>query len=108
MSSAETYSEELAPEDLLIAVGDVLRQLREASGLRQRDLARKIGASQATISYLENGSSNTRVSTIFRVAQALGQDVEINFVEQEEYSDEDSIFDEALKEAMEEMAGKES
>ena len=51
----ETFREGYKARDALIRMGEMLRNLREASGLRQEELAAKIGMSQPAISRLESG-----------------------------------------------------
>ena len=50
----------------------VIAQLREREGWSQEVLAAKTGLRTATISNLENGKSNPRMSTLQAVADALG------------------------------------
>ena len=50
-----------------------LRELRDAAGLTQRQLAAKVGIRQATISDLENGhSQRIDLSLVDRLAKVLG------------------------------------
>jgi|GEM_PF-1967254 len=44
---------------------------REIMGLRQQDLARKIGSTQKVISKLENGDVNVGIGLVNRIASAL-------------------------------------
>jgi transcriptional regulator with XRE-family HTH domain len=53
-------------------LGMTLRQYREAAGLTQMELANRIGMDMAEISRLELGKRDPRLSTIVRVATALG------------------------------------
>lgn len=48
-----------------------LRQLREAAGLTQAQLAAAAGVRQATVSDLENGKQTPTVSTLSDLAEAL-------------------------------------
>jgi transcriptional regulator with XRE-family HTH domain len=94
-----------ALKNLLSNTGDILRHLREESGLGQREVAAEIGATQATISYLENGKNDTFVGTLQRVANAYGHDIVIQFVPIEPTSVADMTeeqFMNALFEATEE------
>lgn len=54
------------------AVGDAVRTRREAAGLSMRSLATKAGVSQPFLSQLEHGTSAASISTLYRVAAALG------------------------------------
>jgi len=59
---------------------DVVRMLierRSKLGMSQTELARIIGTRQPAISRLENGDSNTTLSTLFRVTEALGLDISL-------------------------------
>ena len=52
-----------------------LRQVREQQVMTQEELAEKSGVTQATISRLEHGAHDARMSTIRKVAKALGVDL---------------------------------
>jgi transcriptional regulator with XRE-family HTH domain len=54
------------------AVPDVLRSLRIAAGLRQEDLAKKIGSPQSFISKYENGERRLDVIEARTICLALG------------------------------------
>ena len=84
--------------ELLKNVGRVLASLREAAGYSQREAAQEIGASQATVSYLENGKTDSHILTIQKWANLYGYDVELHFTRR---TDE---FDQALIEAITELA----
>jgi transcriptional regulator with XRE-family HTH domain len=49
----------------------------EEQGLQRRDLADRMGVSAALVSRLLNGSPNLTISTLARVASALGLDVDV-------------------------------
>jgi transcriptional regulator with XRE-family HTH domain len=49
-----------------------LKELRERAFLTQADLAEKSGVAEATINRLELAKREARISTIRRLAQALG------------------------------------
>jgi transcriptional regulator with XRE-family HTH domain len=57
--------------DLTAAFADVLRQLRERSGLSQEALATKSGLDRTFISLLERGQRQPTLKTMARLAQAL-------------------------------------
>jgi transcriptional regulator with XRE-family HTH domain len=52
--------------------GQQLVRIRKRKGLSQRELARKMGTSQRMISYYERQMGNPSMSTIEKLAQALG------------------------------------
>lgn len=54
-------------------------QARKERRMTQKELADKSGIYQADVSKMERGLSNPSLSTIQRVADALGVDVQINF-----------------------------
>ncbi len=59
-------------------VGAMLRQAREASGLTQEELARRLHTKNTAISRIENHAEDIKLSTLERVASALGKRLEIN------------------------------
>lgn len=62
-------------------VGVLLRQAREQAGITQEDLARRTRTRKSAISRLENHAEDVRLSTIERVAHALGKNLVIQLVE---------------------------
>ena len=54
------------------AIGASVRARREAAGLSMRSLATRAGVSQPFLSQLEHGTSAASISTLYRVAAALG------------------------------------
>jgi transcriptional regulator with XRE-family HTH domain len=52
--------------------GRWLRQLRMERAISQEDLGRMTGIAQATISNLEQGNRPARLSTVRKLAEALG------------------------------------
>ncbi len=57
---------------LQTAIGEQVRAAREEAGLSQRELATEMGTSQAAIARLEAGGVGATVTTLQRVADALG------------------------------------
>ena len=57
--------------DLTTAFAEVLRQLREQSGLSQEALATKSGLDRTFISLLERGQRQPTLKTLARLAEAL-------------------------------------
>lgn len=57
---------------LAIGVGEKVRDAREAAGLSQRDLAARMGTSQAAVARLEAGGVGATLTTLQKVASALG------------------------------------
>lgn len=48
-----------------------IRELRESKGLKQKDLAEKVGLSTPSISYYERGRKKPSMNNAFKIAQAL-------------------------------------
>ena len=57
----------------IFKIGAMLQAEREKSGLTQVELARRIGTTKTAISRLENSGRDVRLSTIERIALALGK-----------------------------------
>ena len=62
-------------------IGRQVRSLREARGLSQRELAERMGTTQSAIARLEAGGSRPSLSTLERLADALGTTIEVRFRE---------------------------
>ncbi len=62
-------------------IGVLLRQAREQAGVTQEALARRTKTKKSAISRLENHAEDVRLSTIKRVARALGKSLRIELVE---------------------------
>jgi len=75
-----SYDEEV----LLLKIAYKIAQLRKQRHITQRELARRMGTTQQTVSRLED-SKNTRVSvhTLTRLARALNARISIDIVPQE-------------------------
>jgi len=59
-------------------IGVILRQAREEAGLTQEELADRVGTQKTAISRIENHAEDIRLSTIQKVAKALGKSLEIS------------------------------
>ena len=59
-------------------VGVLLRQEREASGMTQEDMARRLHMPRSTISRIENHTEETRLALIKQYADALGKSLYIS------------------------------
>jgi ribosome-binding protein aMBF1 (putative translation factor) len=60
-------------------IGRMIRELREARQLSQRQLAERMGTTQSVVGRLEAGGSKPTLVTLERVAQALGLRLEVRF-----------------------------
>ena len=59
-------------------VGVMLRQARESAGLTQEELARRLKTKKTAISRIENHSEDIKLSTLERVAVALGERLQVS------------------------------
>jgi len=59
-------------------IGVVLRQAREEAGLTQEELARRLKTRKTAISRIENHAEDIKLSTLERVARALGKRLQIS------------------------------
>jgi HTH-type transcriptional regulator / antitoxin HipB len=64
-----------------LKIGVVLRLARENAGITQEDLARRTKTKKSAISRLENHAEDVRLSTLERVARALGKSLRVELVE---------------------------
>jgi HTH-type transcriptional regulator/antitoxin HipB len=62
-------------------IGVTLRQAREAAGLTQEELARRLKTKKTAISRIENYAEDIKLSTLERVAGALGKRLEIRIAQ---------------------------
>ncbi len=58
-------------------VGVMLKQARESAGLTQEELARRLKTKMTAISRIENHAEDIKLSTLERVAAALGKQLKI-------------------------------
>lgn len=59
-------------------IGVILRQARERAGLTQEELAKKLKTQKTAISRIENHAEDIKLSTLERVAAALGKHIKIS------------------------------
>lgn len=59
-------------DEISLRTGRAVKQRREAAGLSLRDLAARSGISASMISDVERGTKSPTVTTVVRLAQALG------------------------------------
>lgn len=57
---------------LLIRIGDKIKEIRIQKGLTQLDLAAKCNFEKSNMSRIESGRSNLTVKTMFTISNALG------------------------------------
>jgi len=58
-------------------IGVLLKQAREQAGLTQEQLAKMLKTKKTAISRIENHAQDIKLSTIQKVAKALGKSLEI-------------------------------
>ena len=58
-------------------IGVMLRQARESAGLTQEELALKLNTRKTAISRIENHAEDIKLSTLERVAAALGKQLRL-------------------------------
>jgi ribosome-binding protein aMBF1 (putative translation factor) len=64
----------------VLEIGLRIRELREAAGLTQKELAGSLGVSQQVIARLESGDANNpTVTTLERIAKATGHRLRFRF-----------------------------
>ena len=73
-------NEALAPEaEIVRAIIDA----RKKENITQKELAKRTGIAQSDISKLENGSGNPSIQTLQRLADGLGMEVKIKFIQKQ-------------------------
>ena len=58
-------------------IGVILRQAREAAGLTQDEVARRLKTKKSAISRIENHADDVRLSTLRKYADAVGTNLQI-------------------------------
>lgn len=88
MSDIERYIEERIECDSEFAedfeegytdfkIGVILRQAREAAGMTQEEVAKRLKTQKSAISRIENHANDVRLSTLRRYADAVGANLQI-------------------------------
>ena len=72
------FESEYAAARLALEVGEKIRDAREAAGLSQRELAVRMGTSQAAVARLEAGGVGATLTTLQKVAAALDLTVTVD------------------------------
>ena len=67
--------EEFEKETEAFCLAQTLKEERLRAGLTQEQLAEKIGTKKTYISRLENGKSDIKLNTLFRIFEGLGRRV---------------------------------
>lgn len=71
------YERAYAEARLAAEVGERIRAAREQAGFSQRELAARMETSQAAIARLEAGGVGATLTTLHRVAAALGMELTV-------------------------------
>ncbi len=58
-------------------IGVVLKHARESAGMTQEELARRLKTKKTAISRIENHAEDIKLSTLEKVASALGKRLEV-------------------------------
>ena len=61
-------------------IGAFIKEAREQYGLTQEELAKRIHTTKSVISRMENHSEDVKISTLEKVAKALGKKVKIAII----------------------------
>ena len=61
-----------------LKLGVMLRQARESAGFTQEELAKKLKTKKSAISRIENHAEDVRLSTLEKVAEALGKTLKLS------------------------------
>ena len=88
MSDLERYIEKRKAEDpefkqnyeagyLRFKIGAMLKLAREETGLTQEELAKKLNTKKSAISRIENHAKDIKLSTLEKIAKALGKTLRI-------------------------------
>ena len=74
---------EMEEYDIDAEVRDLIISTRSAANLTQKQLAQRSGVSQSNISKIENGNYQPSLSTLKRIAGALGKRLVVSFEDPE-------------------------
>ena len=61
-----------------------MRERRQAKGLSQTEVAARMGTSQSAVARLEAGTSDVRLSTLLRYAEAIGAELDVRLQARDE------------------------
>ncbi|MGD0453930.1 MAG: helix-turn-helix transcriptional regulator [Solirubrobacteraceae bacterium] len=64
-------------EDINLVAGRLIRQIREESGLKQVELARRSGIQSSVLSAYEHGERQPSVAALARISGAAGLEVRV-------------------------------
>ena len=73
----KTFAEDFEEGYEQFKIGVILRQARESAGLTQEELALRLKTKKTAISRIENHAEDIKLSTLERVAKALGKRLQV-------------------------------
>lgn len=76
--------------------GNLIKLARREAGISQRELARRAGTSQATLSAYEAGRKSPSLDTLARIIRAAGQDLRIQVVPYDDHDDVMAAYEASL------------
>lgn len=76
--------------------GNLIKLARRDAGISQRELARRAGTSQATLSAYEAGRKSPSLDTLSRIVRAAGQDLRIQVVPYDDHDDAMAAYEASL------------
>lgn len=72
MAKQPKNSEDIEPDELLVAVGHRIKLARQNAKLTQKELGEILEAPQSWIYLMEDGQQNLQLKSLRKIAQALG------------------------------------
>jgi HTH-type transcriptional regulator / antitoxin HipB len=75
--SVKSGKKTTAPRTTDLKIGDMLRKAREGANISQEELALRLKTKRTAISRIENHADDIKVSTLERVAKALGKELKV-------------------------------
>ncbi|MDQ3659574.1 MAG: helix-turn-helix domain-containing protein [Actinomycetota bacterium] len=76
--------------------GNLIKLARLEGGLSQRELARRAGTSQATMSAYETGRKSPSLETLSRIVRAAGQDLRIRLERLDDHDEWAAAYEASL------------
>ena len=78
-NESDEFKRQMQVEELLVDIACEFINYRAAHGMTQKDLAKKLGITQAMVSKLESGEYNPTVKMLFEIAQKLSWSFSLQF-----------------------------
>jgi transcriptional regulator with XRE-family HTH domain len=76
-----------------MSIGGLIRTARQAEGLTQAELARRLGITQPSIARLERAGDEVTVATLQRALNAMGRALELTVVKRPSSVDETLLME---------------